>query len=325
MRKKNVLLYCFLLLACSTLIVSCSKDDDENGTEDSSSAESVVTPGLISSEKLSLPYGYRLSSWKTRHGQTYGINYNSDGSLKSFSCGDYEYQVNNNPFTIDEVRGGYDKFTILENASFNKKGYITKFHQNFDYGKYEYTMSYNESDRITNINIKSEEYKCHFEGEKHVYDGIGIRWTTSISFNYTNDCLSGVKYESTLLEGEPYGGGFRVPFSGKILYSYENSLDNLASQFTLSQIYFLDDVTIEAEELFEGLFFLGYLGKPTKFLPSKMSYTYMYDYNFDGEGNSRFINYDRNINYTFDKYGVVTSDDTFNKFTFTTVRPQTSF
>ena len=265
---------------------ACSDDGDDNGSSgsDDGSYDSGVAGGQITTAD-----GQTI--WLTGIGSYLSFGYYDEGNLLSFTETDgikAGFTVSYDPFEIAYYC--YDEGGVLSDIEFNSKGYITSLYDSQCNGTA--TFSYNSAGHITKATLQATDWDCVFEND----------------FTWEDDLLTRITFTLDATDEEE---------SVEALFDYTTSYPNATYQWVPPLVYSCDWYDYE---LWESLFYLGYLGKGPAYHPTTRSVDYAY-YEESGSYSTDYIyllNDDGTVNgyktasgtkYTYFSYDYYTSDE----------------
>ena len=260
------------LLALPMTFTSCSDDDDEGGS--AKPANSVITTD--DGDKVRL----------TKLGNYYTFDFDYDEEGRPVKIGDYD---------ID-----YDKGIIYsyeykddEQASFKLNGSGFVSYVNMEWEEYDdsslaekgngtINLSYDGSGRLNKITANGS-YNGTEDGEKYY-----VSESYTATFTYNNGKLTKIVWDGTTDED-----GEKTKYKEIYTIEYEDAQENSLAQCT----YSIGDIIGEYEVFLQYLYYVGMLGKPTSYLPTKISYEWYEDGEMEGH-NSKAVSYSFNSDGT---------------------------
>lgn len=260
------------LLALPMTFTSCSDDDDEGGSAKPSNSEITTDNG----DKVRLTkLGY------------YTFDYDEEGR----------------PVKIDEHNIDYDKGIIYgddeEEGTFklNGSGFIsslsTKWEDSYssctEKANMTMNLSYDGSGRLNKITGNTTRNGTD-DGEKYY-----ISESYTVTLTYNNGKLTKIVGDDTTDED-----GEKTKYKDIYTIEYEDAQENSLAQCTYS-IGYIIETCVECGVDFQSLYFVGLIGKPTSYLPTKISYE-CYE---DGEREESSFDI---LSYSFNSDGTLKSE-----------------
>ncbi len=257
----NKSIYCFLVMMGGMFCSSCEKDHEPDNSGNGSATMLPIPASVVN--------GVRLSEM----GNIGSVNYNSDGSISRAVINDikfnFEYATRSVESTgamlqriviTNSLYEEYDKY-IATDFVFNTDGYIAKWSEYVEYddgdeyGKSNltYTTDYNTDGRIVQLNMsgKSEYYDSEIGHETETHNSY-------VKYNY--------------MGGKLISSIYHIPDEGESVFSlgYELAPENTynIAPYPLFEVMGHGALS-EVADLFA---MLGYLGKPSSYLPTSRSY-----------------------------------------------------
>lgn len=281
--KRTKFLAMMLIALSPVAFSSCGGDDDdegESGTPDTKTSVITTEDG----DKLLL----------TNNGE-FSYSYDAAGRLVGVGgrYGDEEFSISYNPFKIieEDVDGG------SISMSFNGSGYISRVVESYNYsgddgtekGTTTANYSYDGSGHLVKISMSGSATETDEDG---TYNSKG---TATITLTWSNGNLTKVTSSSSGIDE-----GDKFSETSEFVYTY-GSNENAYNQFTHAILDGIDDM----ECMFDFLAFVGWYGKGTAYLPTKVAYSYTEaeeGYN-DQSGSNSY-----NTSYTLNSNGTIRSE-----------------
>lgn len=271
------------LLALPMTFTSCSDDDDEGGSAKPSNSEITTDNGdKVRLTKLdSYTFSYDEEGRPVKIGE-YGSDYNIDydkGILYGDDNEEVSFKLNGSGFVSNanmEYEDSGSSWTEKGNAKIN--------------------LSYDGSGRLNKITA-NDSYNGTEYGEK--YSG---SYSSTATLTYSNGKLT-----KLTVEGIDDEDGEKTKYKEIYTIEYEDAQENLLAQCT----YSIGAIFGEDDEFFQLFYYVGMLGKPTSYLPTKISYELYEDgemeyrgskavsYSFNSDGTLKSETYEGTVYYTY--------------------------
>lgn len=248
-----------IVAALSFSMISC--DNDNNGGNGGSSANTVG--GLHSGTALDndLPDGYRVSSVGD-----YDYNYDEVGRLTGFSDDDMYYEFQKGTYNIKfEDDGESVNASIKVNGkgcvtSANASSYYSEGDGDYEKGTISFSLSYNGNNLLTSASVK-ESWEEYEDGERERGS-----YTENHQLTYSGTKLTKVVTTWEEKEGHTDSGTYTLT------YSYDADYENPFYQYTPRLLMFADEM-----EPIDALAYVGMLGRASSMFPSSVK-VYETDY-----------------------------------------------
>ena len=260
------------LLALPMTFTSCSDDDDEGGSAKPSNSEITTDNG----DKVRL----------TKLGKDYTFDYDEEGR----------------PVKIDDYNIDYDKGIFYrdeddEQGTFklNGSGFVSNVNMEWEdsgsswgteKGNGKMNLSYDGSGRLNKITANGS-YNGTEDGEKYY-----VSESYTATFTYNNGKLTKIVWDGTTDED-----GEKTKYKEIYTIEYEDAQENSLAQCT----YSIGEILGEYDVFLQFSYYVGMLGKPSSYLPTKISYEWYED--GEREEGSSF-----DISYSFNSDGTLYSE-----------------
>lgn len=258
------------LLALPMTFTSCSDDDDEGGSAKPSNSEITTDNG----DKVRL----------TKLGNYYTFDYDEEGRPVKIGYYDIDYdkgilysaEYNDDEQVTFKLNGsGFVSNVNMEWEDSDGSSYTEK-------GNGTINLSYDGSCRLNKITANGS-YSGTEDGEKYY-----VSESITSTLTYNNGKLTKIVLDLTTDED-----GEKTKYKEIYTIEYEDAQENSLAQCT----YSIGDIFGDYEYYLKFLYYVGMLGKPTSYLPTKISYESYEDGEME-EHNSKAVSYSFNSDGT---------------------------